>query len=345
MGALKKSLKQKFGIELDDVIERFNAVKDSFNYDPSALPNWGSNTMPDMITDLIENSEFLSGLTLEEGVKGYRDISLLNADITLKAKVGCTTSPDGSVVFTEKRLNTVLLQAGIEFCNEDLNTKITQILNEIGLKKQNGQLPAELETILMAYLTTLLSKKAQDLILLGDTASGNVQLNTMDGLVKIIDASADVAVFTTLVPVATGFTAANGYDIAKGLFKAVNTELLDAGTPIKMYMGRTEALTVLEQWNTANPYNQRDIPQQGATMSFDLPLFPITIETLPQLNNTNKAYVFPLSLTFLGTDEMADMSLEIKYDDYNDKLKAEASFRLGTQIVWDKYFTRLTFTP
>jgi hypothetical protein len=71
----------------------------------------------------------------------------------------------------------------------------------------------------------------------------------------------------------------------------------------------------------------------------------IQIETLPQLNNTAEAIVMPLSLAFLGTDEMSDMDLEIKHDDYNDKLKAEASFRLGTQIVWDKYFTRLEFTP
>jgi len=35
------------------------------------------------------------------------------------------------------------------------------------------------------------------------------------------------------------------------------------------------------------------------------------------------------------------MSYDIKYDDYDDKLKAEASFRLGTQIVWGQYFTRL----
>ena len=344
--SIKHNLKQKFGVDLDKAIERFQERKrERFDYDNSALPAWGDNTMPDFITDLIENSDFLGDMTLEEGVKGYRDISLLNADITLRAKTGCNTSPDGSVVFTEKRLTTVLLQAGIEFCNEDLNGKITQILNVLGVKRQNGQLPAELEDILMAYLMKLLGKKAQDLVLSGDTASGNAELALMDGLIKIIYASADVTVYTSPITVATGWTDANGYDIAKGLFKTIDTEVLDNGMPIVMYMGRTEALTVLEQWNQANPYSQRDVPSQGTAMEFDLPLMPITIKTLPQLNGTGEAFVLPLSLTFLGTDELGDMEMEIKYDEYDDKLKAEASFRLGTQIVWDKYFTRLEFTP
>jgi len=344
--SIKSQLKSKFGVELDEMIERFNQKKkERFDYDNTALPAWGDNTMPDFITDLIEDSTFLSDLTLEEGVKGYRDIALLNADITLQAKAGCTTSPDGSVVFTEKRLTTVLLQAGIEFCNEDLNGKITQILNVLGVKRQNGQLPAELESILIAYLTRLISKKAQNLVLSGDTLSGDAELALMDGLRKIIYASADVTVVTTAVTAATGWTDSNGYDLAKELYKGIDTEVLDNGIPIKMYMGRTEALTVLEQWNQANPYSQREVDSNTTNMQFELPLMGIQIETLPQLNGTGEAIVMPLSLAFLGTDEMSDMDLEIKYDDYNDKLKAEASFRLGTQIVWDKYFTRLEFTP
>lgn len=345
--SIKRQLKHKFGVELDEMIERFNQKKkDTFDYDNSALPTWGDNTMPDFITDLIEDSTFLSDLTLEEGVKGYRDIALLNADITLQAKTGCTTSPDGSVVFTERRLTTVLLQAGIEFCNEDLNGKITQILNVIGLKRQNGQLPADLETILIAYLTRVISKKAQNLVLNGDTTSADAELALMDGLRKIIYASADVVEYNANTDLgATGWTDTNGYDIAKGLYKAIDPELLDNGIPIKMYMGRTEALTVLEQWNKENAYTQVSPDKNTTNMQFELPLMGIMVETLPQLNNTAQAIVMPLSLAFLGTDEMSDMDLDIKYDDYNDKLKAECSFRLGTQIVWDKYFTKVTFTP
>ena len=136
------------------------SLKDKFDYDVSGLPAWTDNTMPNMIPDLIANSEFLGTMTLEEDVKGTREIALLNADVTLQAKVACTPSPDGSVIFTKANLTTVPLYAGIEFCNEDLNTKMTQILNRMGLKMQDGQLPAELESILMAYLLKQLERKA-----------------------------------------------------------------------------------------------------------------------------------------------------------------------------------------
>ena len=265
----------------------------------------------------------------------------MNADITLQAKSGCTTSPDGSVIFTKKDLTVHLLQAGVEFCNETLNTKMTQILNVIGVKRQNGQLPADLEDILMAYLTKLLAKKAQRVVLLGDTTSLVDELALFDGLVKLIDADGTVATFTSAE---TEINDTNGYTLAKGLYKAINSEVMDNGMPVTIYTGRDAALSILEQWNDDKPYNQLDVPEAGGSMSFKLPLYGITVKTLPELNETankGKMFAIPTSLAFLGTDQLSDMDLEIKYNDYEDKLKAEASFRLGTNFVWGKYFTKL----
>ena len=63
---------------------------EKFDYNVGSIPAWTDNTMPNVITDLIENSNFLSKLTIEEGVKGTKEIALLNADIALQAKVACT---------------------------------------------------------------------------------------------------------------------------------------------------------------------------------------------------------------------------------------------------------------
>lgn len=315
-----------------------DTLKEKFDYDVSGLANWKDNSMPEMIPDLIQNSEFLKDLTLEEGVKGVKEIALLNADVELKAKVGCTPSPDGSVIFTAVDLRTKLLYMGIEFCNEDLNGKMTQVLNVLGVKRQNGQLPAELDQILQAYLLKMLQKKAQNVVLLGDTTSLNTELALFDGLVKIIDNDPDVEVYNSAE---TSITSSNAYDLAKGLYKAINPELLDNGMMVKIYTGRQEALAILEDWNASNPYSQVEVPDATGSFSFKLPLYGITVQALPQLSGLNKMYAIPTALAFLGTDLESDMSFDIKYDDYNDKLKAEASFRLGTQIVWGKYFTRL----
>lgn len=317
------------------------SLKDKFDYDVSGLPAWTDNTMPNMIPDLIANSEFLGTMTLEEDVKGTREIALLNADVTLQAKVACTPSPDGSVIFTKANLTTVPLYAGIEFCNEDLNTKMTQILNRMGLKMQDGQLPAELESILMAYLLKQLERKAQRLVILGDTGSLDAELALMDGLIKKINADGSVVDYNSLE---TTINDTNAYDIAYGLYQAIDTELFDAQVPVAIFTGRTEALAILKQWNDTNPYSQVEIPVGGSSISFRLPLTDINIVTLPELNGLEDMYAIPLSLTFLGIDAKEDMTYDIKYDEYNDKLKAEASFRLGTQIVWGKYFTKLVLT-
>jgi hypothetical protein len=315
------------------------SLKEKFDYDVTGLPAWTDNTMPNVITDVIENSNFLGRLTLEENVKGTLEIALLNADVTLQAKVACTPSPDGSVIFTKENLTTVPLYMGIEFCNEDLNTKMTQVLNALGLKRQDGQLPAPLEDILMAYLLKNLQRKAQRLVILGDTTSLDAELSLMNGLRYRINNNTSVVDYMSAE---ASITAANAYAIVYGLFKAIPSELFDNGYTIDIFMGRDKALLVLEDWNNANPYSQVAIPAEvGTSMEFVLPLTNIKITTLPELNGTNDVWALPLALTFLGVDSLEDMSYEIKYDAYNDKLKAEASFRLGTSIVWGQYFTRL----
>lgn len=316
-------------------------LKEKFAFDVSALPAWNDNTMPTIIPDLIENSEFLGAFTLLEDIKGTIEIALLNANVTLKAKVGCTPSPDGSVIFTKRNLTTVPLYAGIEFCNEDLNTKMTQVLNSLGLKMQNGQLPTELETILMAYLMKQLQRKAQRLVVLGNTTSIDPELVLMNGLRWILANDTAINDYMSAYTVAN-FTA-NAYTIAFELAAAIPAELFDNGETVVIYTGRAEAFAILQDWNQANPYNTVPVPvATGTSMTFDLPLTGITVVTLPELNGLKEMFAAPMSLAFLGTDKMDDMVYSIKYDEYNDKLKAEVSFRLGVQIVFPEYFTRLS---
>lgn len=318
-----------------------DTLKERFDYDVSGLANWKDNSMPEVITDLIANAEFLGDLTLEDGVKGTKEIALLNADVTLKAKIGCTPSPDGDVIFTAKDLTTKLLYMGIEFCNENLNGKMTQVLNSIGVKMQNGKLPADLDAILQAYLAKHLMRKAQRVVVLGDTGSLDAELALFNGLLKIIKADSDVVGVTSTE---TTIDNTNAYDLAVALYKGISTELLDNGLAVNIYTGRTEALAILEQWNTDNPYSQVPVPNATGSFTFQLPLYGITVKSVPELSGKNEMIAIPTSLAFLGTDLMSDMTFDIKYDDYNDKLKAEASFRLGTQIVWGQYFTRLVLS-
>lgn len=342
--SLKRNLKRKFGVDLDNVIERFNEKSENkekrkFDWDTDDLDPWESNTLPNVITDLIANSEFLSMLALEEGVKGTRKIALLNGDVALKEREGCDISPDGALIFTDRDLTVKNLLMAIELCNEDLNRKMTEVLNVIGVTYQNGQLPAELEDIILAYLIKMLNRKAQRVVLNGDTTSLDAELALFDGLRKIINDSAEVEVYTSSE---TAVTNSNAYDLAYGVYTSIPSEVLEEESiRTILVMGRTEALRVLKSWNDNNPYNLKDIPVGGGSMRFQLPLTEIEIVTVPEYNNTGDMHAMPMNLAFLGTDSEEDMNFQIKYNEWEDKLRAQATFRLGTNIVWDKYFTRL----
>ena len=313
-------------------------LKEKFGYDVSGLAAWKDNTLPNITPDLVATSRFLEKLMLEEGVKGSREIALLSSSVALQAKAACTPSPDGSVVFTEKVLTTKPLYMGVEFCNETLNTKMTQVLNALGMKNQEGQLPAPLETILMAYLTKMLQKKAERLVWLGDTASLDTELVHFDGLVKAL--KADTAVLKTTTTYAT-LTTSNAYSAAYEVFTKIPAEIFDNQMEIALYTGRTEALAIISQWNTANAYDRIEYTSEGGSIRFTLPQTNVEVITVPALDGQNEIFAIPTALVFLGVDSREDENFDIKYNDYLEKLKVEASFRLGVQYVFPQYFVRV----
>ena len=313
-------------------------LKEKFGYDVSGLAAWKDNTLPNITPDLVATSRFLEKLMLEEGVKGSREIALLSSSVALQAKAACTPSPDGSVVFTEKVLTTKPLYMGVEFCNETLNTKMTQVLNALGMKNQEGQLPAPLETILMAYLTKQLQKKAERLVWLGDTASLDTELVHFDGLVKAL--KADTAVLKTTTTFAT-LTTSNAYSAAYEVFTKIPAEIFDNQMEVALYTGRTEALAIISEWNTANAYDRIQYTSEGGSIRFILPQTNVEVITVPALDGSNEIFAIPTSLVFLGVDAREDENFDIKYDAYNEKLKVDTSFRLGVQYVFPQYFVRV----
>ena len=260
--------------------------------------------------------------------------------VPLKAKAACTPDPsNGSVILTKKNLSTVPLYQGVTFCNESLNSTMYQVLNTLGMKMQNGQLPADLEVIVMSYLLKMSQKKAQDLVWLGITNSPNPDLVHFNGLNRqfVIDDALMVKTTTTYPTL----DSTNAYAAAVEVYKAIPADLLDSGKEVAIFTGRTEALNILAQYNAANPYTQITPENIGGSLKFLLPLTNIYVQTVPQLNGLNLMYAFAPSYVFLGVDSPEDQSFDVKYNDYTEELKAEASFRLGVTYVFPQYIVKL----
>lgn len=345
--------KARFGVTIPEAVERFNkkyegmkmstaAKKLNFDWDNQTLPAWASNDMPNVLTDLVATSNFLGEVNIMEGVKGTAEITFMEVDFALQKVTGCSLSPDGDVIFTGDDISTVLLGSAIEFCNEGLNGKVTQILNSLGVKGQDDHIPYDIEDILMAYVLKVAQKKLQDLVFLGNTNGGDPDLVHFDGLLKLWANDGNIPT----VPF-TGTFKDNAYAIALELAYSAEGELIDNDVPTAILMSPSNAIAVLRDYNARNPYNQVELPAKGTGINLPIPNTQFTIMGISQFRDAyaDAAFLVPLSYVTFATDEMEDMQWDIKYDEYNNKLKIEMKYRAGIQYSFPQYFRKLNLTP
>ena len=314
-----------------------------FGFDVTALADYVDEQSTTFFTDIVETSDFMStAFTLEENVKGKKKIKLLTADMTLQTMSGCTPAPDGTVTFTDRELEVVRLYAGIEFCNEDLIDKYTQMLLAIGASRQDEELV--LQDVLLAYLLKILQRKAQRLAMRGDTDSVDPDLLHIDGMVKLLTNDPLINVAQSPDPT---IDASNGYDTLKLVYDAIPTAVKQDGLEHMIVCGYETARACIDQvYNDKDFSANFDHTEQNGIISFTLPTTNVKVMSVVELNGTNEVFGWVPSYAFLGTDAASDMEeLEVLYDQYDRKLKVEAIFREGVQFILPQYWVKLRLLP
>ena len=313
-----------------------------FGFDVSSLPAYVDEQATTFFTDIVETSPFLSTFTLEENVKGTKEIKLLSADMALQTMSGCTPSPSGTVTFTDRSISVVRLYAGIEFCNEDLIDKYTQMLLAVGAGRQDETLV--LQDVLLAYLLKILQRKAQRLAMLGDTGSTDPDLIHFDGMVKLL--TNDPLINVAQAAAAT-ITSANGYTVLKQVFDAIPTAVFQDGLESMIICGYETARACIDQiWNDKDYSANFEHTEEAGVITFVLPTTNVKVMSVSELNGTDDVFSWIPSYAFLGTDASSDMEeLEVLYDAYDRKLKVEAIFREGVQFILPQYWVKLRMLP
>ncbi len=304
-------------------------------WDATAMPAYTPMSLPDVVEDLVGNSELLSRFRLMEGVKSSASIVQLVGEVEFQKLVGCNGTPSGGVEFTPDKIEVEPIYTGIKFCNEDLVGKETEVLLAAGLKRQNSQLP--LEDVLMTYLTKLTREKMQTIIVNGDTSSSDSELALLDGLRKQMR-GADVNVFTSTE---SQIDKTNAWQIISDMYEQIPYELFDNGKKVTFVVGRDVAINVIRSFNQANPYNVIAMPTATGSFSYYVPLFDIEIVSVPELTGTQEVYALPMDYVFMATDLEEDFELELKHDALKDELIVETKFRLGLKIIKPELSTRL----
>jgi hypothetical protein len=228
------------------------------------------------------------------------------------------------------------------YCNEDLNSKWTQLYNRAGANRQDEEQP-EFVDIMIAYYRQKAMKRTQDLVILGDTASGDANLAHIDGLVKLWENDADLNVIGTAE---TEFTASNAFDLAIKCHEGIPEVLLDNEVDVEIWVGREVYRKIINNVYNDNNFHYTIEEETGAMPSFILPTTNMRVRSIPQFTGTNNMYAVPYEYVFFGTDLSNDVDgFEFRYSTYKDELYFGTKWRVGVNYVFPEYFTRLKLTP
>lgn len=313
-------------------------LKEKFDWDVTALPAYVNEESDDIWADLIYGSGLTSRVNTMTEVKGSETIKLLNVDFDLQSAASCGLVDDGTITFDGTNLTTVRVGVQFSMCNEDLNGTWAQMLNAIGAQRQDEEMP--IESVITAYVIKKARKKNQDLMLLGNTASGDANLAFYDGFVKLFMNSTTINVATR-----TGatFSSSNAFQNFLAVYNAIPSELFDNEIPVEIITGRNEIRFLIEQvYNDKDFDGNLEVTDEGGELIVRLPTTEMTIRSYPQLNGLNQAFAVPYQFMFWGTDAEADLDgFFIKYLEDSEVLRYGMKWRSGVQWVYEDYFVRL----
>lgn len=316
-------------------------VKEYFDYDIDALEDYIDEESPEIIEDLVTYGALKSRVMVMDNVKGSKAIKLKTSAPTLQGAEACEWTPEGGIVLTDVELQTVRVKIQEQYCNEDLNETWAQIENVAGANEQDKSVPNFADTMIMYYQQRAMELD-EDLMMNGDTASTNPNLDHYDGFKKRWDNDAELNV---LGVTDTEFTIDNAFTIAQKFVARIPTIVKRHKDRIglEVLVGYETAQFIIDSIYDSKDYNAfiENVEEDG-TISFTLPTTNVKFRSLVTLDGTSDMYGVCYSYMFYGTDMSSDSSnFRFVYNEHDEQLRFSVKWRSGVQYVFPQYFTRL----
>lgn len=269
------------------------------------------------------------------GVKSSETINIMDTDAIFQSGGSCGFTASGSTSFTQRTVTVGKIKVNEALCPKDLEAKYLQKALPTG--SMYDSIPFEQE--FSEKKAKRISSQLEIALWQGDTASGNVNLNKFDGLVKLVGAAAgvvdaNVAGFITGAPisVATGITAANVVAIFDGVYKAIPATIVSEDD-VTIFCGMDTFRTYTIALKNANLFHYQI--NEKADNEFILPGTTIKVVAVQGLNGANKIYAMRLSNLFLGTDLLnEEEKFEIFYAKEADQVRFVSEFKMGVNFAF-----------
>jgi hypothetical protein len=266
------------------------------------------------------------------GVKSSEKINIMETDAIFQAGGTCGFNASGSTTFTQRTVTPGKIKVNEALCPKDLEAKYLQKALPTG--SMYDSIPFEQEFADKKAKT--IAAQLETALWQGDTASGNVNLNKFDGLVKLIGAAsgvvaANASTFISGAPLSS-ITAANVISIFDGVYRAIPADVV-AADDMTIFCGQDLFRTYTIALKNSGSFNyQIDVK---ADSEFVLPGTTIKVVAVAGLNGTNKVYAMRLSNLFLGTDLLnEEEKFEIFYAKEADQVRFVSEFKMGVNIAF-----------
>lgn len=302
-------------------------IRSQFGYDVTGLTDYTDENSQELYVRAVSGASTLGLIATMTGVKSSEKMKVMDDSITLQTADCSMTVDSNNTTFTDRTMTVSDMGWMKGFCNADLVGFWTQLALKPGIAGENEELP--FEEAMVDFFMALQDDVVEQIIWNGDTASGDANLNKMDGFIKILGAGGTIDLNTAGD---NAITDANALAVLKRLWKDVPTELRKKDD-LLFLCGSEVFDSVIANMTDLNLFHYNpELLSDGLTV-VQIPGTRITLRMVEGLNGSNNIYMGRASHLTFGTDLESDFEeFEIWYSKDDDKIYIRVKFRGGVQV-------------
>ena len=291
------------------------------SFDISALEAYTNQEKMPLIMASLMGGKTLSLINIQADIKSSASINILETDAIFQAGA-CGWNAAGTTTLSQKILTVAAFKQNEPLCVEDLESTYIQTMMKAG--SYNETIPFE-QTYSEGKAATS-SKAVEQISWQGNTTlTGNLAI--VDGLIKIIDADADVVTGTALA-----LDAANIIDAIDEMVAAQPVDVIQS-TDNKLFISFEKFRLYISALQKANLYHIDAV--EGSNFEYTIHGTNIVMTAVAGLNTTDRIFLAEASNLYCGTDMLNDQDqFKIVYAPESDEVRFTQKFKLGFQIAF-----------
>lgn len=312
-------------------------------FDVTGLPDYVDQNRDDLIGRAVAGAKSMSVLDVQTGFKSSGAINDMDTDAEFQDGSVCGRTPNGTTSLGQRILTVGEIKVEEDLCVKTLNKKWTQ--HDVKAGSKDDALPWEEKYT--SLKTKKIAQRNEVAIWQGDKASGDVNLNKFDGLIKLIDA--EVTVVDGNVSAATAITSSNIIGLINDMYSVIPAQLLEAVD------GDTDTgdVAILVGSDTFRLYtaalislNLYHYDASSTKLEIMIPGTNVKLIALGGITGTDRMFAGRIGDEggfVIGVDlENEEETFDMWYSKDDKVVKFDAAWKMGTQIKFPEEIVEFT---